>query len=139
MPTQKTRRRWRLSKILKSGTNLTRIKNRVLPSLERSLCTSHSISSPLPPSKLLDNHKTHPERAFRRYPSSTWRSITLILSFTISFQRPMLTRWIILLPEVSCWNSRGAGLKIHFWGTTPTRLRGMECHRTSLRQERVTS
>lgn len=43
MPTQKTRRRCRLSKILKSGTNLTRIKNRVLPSLERNLCTSHSI------------------------------------------------------------------------------------------------
>jgi len=141
IPIQRAQSRGRLSKLLRSGTNLIRIKSRDLLSLERNLCTSHSILLQLPPSKLSDSHnRTHPERASRRYLSSTWRSITLIPSSTISSQRPMLTQTITSRPEASFLNPRGVGRRTPSWGTTLTRLRGMECHhRTSLRQERATS
>jgi hypothetical protein len=141
IPIQTAQSRGQLSKLLKSGTNLIRIKSRDLLSLERNLCISHSILWQLPPSTLSDSHnRTHPERAFKRCLSSPWRSTTLIPSSTISSQRPMLTLMITLRPEASCSNPKGVGRRTPSWGTTQTRLRGMERHhRTSLRQERATS
>ena len=140
IPIQRAQSRGRLSKLLKSGTNLIRIKSRDLLSLERNLCTSHSILWQLPPSTLSDSHnRKHPEKAFRRCLSSPWPSTTLIPSSTTSSQRPMLTQTITLRREASCSNPREVGRRTPSWDTTLTRPRGTERHRSSLRQERATS
>ena len=98
MPSQKTQSRGLLNKILELGP---RIQSPDPSSVERNLCISHSILLQLFRRNLSYNHKTHPERAYRRFPSSTWRAITLILSYTISFQRQMLTQKITQQQQVS--------------------------------------